>query len=64
VGGALGKQALLFLQKNKQKNFDSCGAIGDMGPQAQKFFGAFFQKRTACLRGLQGFRELMYEGSK
>jgi hypothetical protein len=38
-----------FFEKKKQKTF-ICGGVwrGDRhGPQDQKFFGSFFQKRTA-----------------
>jgi hypothetical protein len=45
------KQELLFLKKKKQKNVFSCGLWRPpgQGPQDQKFFGSFFQKRTASL---------------
>jgi hypothetical protein len=44
---------LLFLKKKKQKDF-LCGGMGCGGahahaPEYQKFFGSFFQKRTASL---------------
>jgi hypothetical protein len=43
------KQALLFLKKKQQKNFFNLDRAGEnaRGPEAQKFFGSFFQKRTA-----------------
>jgi hypothetical protein len=43
------KQALLFLKKKQQKNFTNLGLgrCGATGPEEQKFFGSFFQKRTA-----------------
>jgi hypothetical protein len=43
-----GQEGLLFLNKNKQKNFIKlyrAGGLG-IGLKAQKFFGSFFQKRT------------------
>ena len=45
------KQALLFLKKKKQKNFWSrCrGVSRNARLRKQKFFGSFFQKRTAFL---------------
>jgi hypothetical protein len=47
------EEALLFVNKKKQKNFltwdNACGAVvaSCAVPGAQKFFGSFFQKRTA-----------------
>jgi hypothetical protein len=45
------KKALLF-RKKEAKNF--CPAIarlfGSTPPSVQKFFGSFFQKRTACFK--------------
>jgi hypothetical protein len=40
-----------FFEKKKQKNFCSLGArvFQPTMPKGQKFFGSFFQKRTACL---------------
>jgi len=40
------KQALLFVNKKKQKNFDSCGLwhCRCQIPQDKKFFGSFFKK--------------------
>jgi hypothetical protein len=44
------KQALLFVNKKKQKNFGcrtwGFGANTAHGPKDKKFFGSFFQKRT------------------
>jgi hypothetical protein len=43
------QKALLF--KKRSKNFLSIGArvAATRAPYKQKFFGSFFQKRTACL---------------
>jgi hypothetical protein len=47
------KEALLFVNKKKQKNFYSLGrrpwalAVQTARSSEQKFFGSFFQKRTA-----------------
>jgi hypothetical protein len=52
-GGAasMRKQALLFVHKKKQKNFALLGhghcRRHRTWPSVQKFFGSFFQKRTA-----------------
>jgi len=46
------QQALLFVNKKKQKNFNFLwdeAALCQQPPTWQKFFGSFFQKRTACL---------------
>jgi hypothetical protein len=47
------KQALLFLKKKKQKDFlcwgMGCVAANAHAPESEKFFGSFFQKRTAFL---------------
>jgi hypothetical protein len=53
-GESLRKKALLFLKKKKQKDF-LCRALGAVAASAhaqesKKFFGSFFQKRTACLK--------------
>jgi hypothetical protein len=39
------------VNKKKQKNFFTLGRAGrnTSGPEEQKFFGSFFQKRTASL---------------
>jgi hypothetical protein len=47
------KQALLFVNKKKQKNF-GCRAMGfggdnAHGPVVQKFFGSFFSKKNRLL---------------
>jgi hypothetical protein len=47
------QEALLFVNKKKQKNFDffDVALFVPHRPEGeQKFFGSFFQKRTACLR--------------
>jgi hypothetical protein len=44
------KEALLFVNKKQQKNFDFFYVTRTVpnGPEGeQKFFGSFFQKRTA-----------------
>jgi hypothetical protein len=43
------QQALLFVIKKKQKNFGpaGCGSGRANARGKQKFFGSFFQKRTA-----------------
>jgi len=45
------KEDLLFLKKKKQKDFFMLGHGRDVanapGPELQKFFGSFFQKRTS-----------------
>jgi hypothetical protein len=43
-GGDQGSKNLLFLKKKKQKDF-----YESHPHQVGKFFGSFFQKRTACL---------------
>jgi len=47
------RKELLFLKKKKQKDFFTwaMGFVGDIahGPDSKKFFGSFFQKRTASL---------------
>jgi hypothetical protein len=46
------QQALLFVNKKKQKNFDLLKhlALADTNPaKKQKFFASFFQKRSASL---------------
>jgi hypothetical protein len=42
-------KGLLFVNKKKQKNFLFIGTVPKPGtvPQWMKFFGSFFQKRTA-----------------
>jgi hypothetical protein len=44
-----GSKSLLFLKKKKQKDFPTCARAGQPGTRAsgEKFFGSFFQKRTA-----------------
>jgi hypothetical protein len=46
-------EALLFVNKKKQKNFVTLGPGRDVanahGPESKEFFGSFFQKRTASL---------------
>jgi hypothetical protein len=44
-----GKKALLFVNKKKQKNFANLYRAGGnaTGLKSKKFFGSFFQKRTA-----------------
>jgi hypothetical protein len=44
------KEALLFFKKKKQKNSAPLDRGGDTprGPDEQKFFASFFQKRSAC----------------
>jgi hypothetical protein len=46
------KKGLLFVNKKKQKNFFNLDRAVETssGPAEQKFFGSFFQKRTAFLR--------------
>jgi len=46
-----GKKALLFVNKKKQKNFDTLdpGGFTTRAQKEQKFFGSFFQKRTFFL---------------
>jgi hypothetical protein len=43
------RKQLLFVNKKKQKNFFTLdrGVGNTRGPEEQKFFGSFFQKRTA-----------------
>jgi hypothetical protein len=41
----LSKQALLFVNKKKQKNFDSLRALSTPREAEQKFFGYFFSKK-------------------
>jgi hypothetical protein len=49
------KEGLLFVNKKKQKNFYTSGQRlmrfqrHTQPPEGQKFFGSFFQKRTASL---------------
>jgi hypothetical protein len=46
------KQAVLFVNKKNQKNFDSqdvTRTVPHPREAEQKFFGSFFQKRTASL---------------
>jgi len=46
------RKELLFVNKKKQKNFDffDVSLSVQHGPEGeQKFFGSFFQKRTACV---------------
>jgi hypothetical protein len=44
---------LLFVNKKKQKNFCNLNHAvpNTWGPFEQKFFGSFFQKRTASFLG-------------
>jgi hypothetical protein len=44
---------LLFVNKKKQKNFANLdhAVSSAWGPFEQKFFGSFFQKRTASFLG-------------
>jgi hypothetical protein len=42
------QKALLFVNKMKQKN-SIILVLGHLALAVQKFFGAFFQKSTACL---------------
>jgi hypothetical protein len=46
-GGEVSKD--FFFEKKKQKTFDYCSHVSRTGaaPNEQKFFGSFFQKRTA-----------------
>jgi hypothetical protein len=48
-----GSKSLLFLKKKKQKDFFMLGhgrwLHRASGPESKKFFGSFFQKRTASL---------------
>jgi hypothetical protein len=45
------REALLFLEKKKQQNSAPLDRGGDTtrGPDEQKFFASFFQKRSAFL---------------
>jgi hypothetical protein len=47
------KERLLFVNKKKQKNFVTLGLRRwrhrAHAPESKKFFGSFFQKRTAFL---------------
>ena len=45
------RRKAFFFEKKKQKAFSAAVAVlsGTVYSREQKFFGSFFQKRTACL---------------
>jgi hypothetical protein len=45
------ERKVFFFEKKKQKTFACLAAASPerLGPDSQKFFGSFFQKRTASL---------------
>jgi hypothetical protein len=43
------KEGLLFLKKNSKSRLDGCRGLAGSVSQGEKFFGSFFQKRTAFL---------------
>jgi hypothetical protein len=55
MGEGKAGRKVFFFEKKKQKTFANCGsppwsaAITFAGQNRQKFFGSFFQKRTASL---------------
>jgi hypothetical protein len=49
LSGLARRRKRFFFEKKKQKTFDCCvgDCIGQRARHGQKFFGSFFQKRTA-----------------
>jgi hypothetical protein len=49
------KGKVFFFEKKKQETFvdSGFGPSGEAQPSSQKFFGSFFQKRTAFLLGVE-----------
>jgi hypothetical protein len=53
-GNQAKKGKAFFFEKKEAKNFCrfGCGLSGEARPKMQKFFGSFFQKRTASFTRL------------